>query len=599
MKKEQMTIVVLGHVDHGKSTVIGRMLADSNSLPEGKLEKIKKQCEENARPFEYAFLLDALQNEQSQGITIDAARCFFNTKKRDYIIFDAPGHIEFLKNMISGASHAEAAVLIIDAEEGVKENSCRHGYIASLLGISQLIVVINKMDLIDYNQKIYDNIVSEYTDFLNKINLNPRAFIPVSARDGINIAAKGGEMKWYKQNDLLTEIDNFIKESKNYEKSFRFPVQDIYKFTEDNDNRRIFAGNIETGQISKGDNVIFYPSGKKSSIKNIEDLNSTGLSSAKAGEAAGFTFNTEIYIKPGEVMCKENEQIPYSGTSCKVNIFWMGHSPMIKNKTYKLKINSLKTSVYLKKIINILDATDLSTESNKNQIDRHDVAECIIETIKPFSFDIASEIKQCSRFVIVDEYEIAGGGIIIDSDKSKSSFLNEYIAQRTKNWSNSSITAIQRANRFNQKPKFIIVTGDDVTNNELIASTLEGALFKDGQNVYYLGVSNISSGIDFELKTSSGNREEQIRRLGELGYMFTSAGLIFISSITNLDKYELDVLKQLNKPNELLVINIGEQQHLEEKNNILSIQPDNKPSETIKKIKKRLKESEILLEYYL
>jgi bifunctional enzyme CysN/CysC len=182
--REQMNIVIAGHVDHGKSTIIGRMLADTKSLPEGKLEQVKENCRLNSKPFEYAFLLDALKDEQSQGITIDAARVFFETKKRHYIIIDAPGHIEFLKNMITGASRAEAALLVIDAAEGVQENSRRHGYMLSMLGIKQVTVLVNKMDLVGYKQDTFESIVNEYTDFLHKINVEPASFIPVSGREG-------------------------------------------------------------------------------------------------------------------------------------------------------------------------------------------------------------------------------------------------------------------------------------------------------------------------------------------------------------------------------------------------------------------------------
>src|SRR5210317_1708801 len=175
-QKEDMNIVVVGHVDHGKSTVVGRMLSDTDSLPEGKLEQVKENCKRNSKPFEYAFLLDALKDEQAQGITIDTARVFFSTKTRDYIILDAPGHIEFLKNMVTGASRAEAALLVIDADEGVQENSRRHGYMISMLGIKQIAVVINKMDLVDYSKDVFDKIVTEYTAFLNEINIKPVTF---------------------------------------------------------------------------------------------------------------------------------------------------------------------------------------------------------------------------------------------------------------------------------------------------------------------------------------------------------------------------------------------------------------------------------------
>ncbi|KKL68203.1 hypothetical protein LCGC14_2127310, partial [marine sediment metagenome] len=205
--RQQMNIVIIGHVDHGKSTVIGRLLADTGSLPKGKLDDVKAICAKNARPFEYAFLLDALKDEQAQGITIDSARCFFRSDKREYIIIDAPGHIEFLKNMISGAARAEAALLVIDAKEGVRENSRRHGYLLSMLGVKQVAICVNKMDLVDYSRDVFDAITAEYTDFLKQIDTEAMAFIPVSAREGDNVATRSEIMSWYDGPVVLDMLD--------------------------------------------------------------------------------------------------------------------------------------------------------------------------------------------------------------------------------------------------------------------------------------------------------------------------------------------------------------------------------------------------------
>ena len=208
---KKMNIVIVGHVDHGKSTVIGRLLADTNSLPKGKLEAVRELCRRTAKPFEYAFLLDALKDERSQGITIDTARCFFQTQKRKYIIIDAPGHIEFLKNMITGASRAQAALLVIDAHEGIRENSLRHGYMLAMLGIKQIAVLVNKLDLIEPSRRreVYENIKSEYERFLEKIELRPASFIPVSAAESYNISSKCPQMPWYGGPTVLEALDAF------------------------------------------------------------------------------------------------------------------------------------------------------------------------------------------------------------------------------------------------------------------------------------------------------------------------------------------------------------------------------------------------------
>jgi bifunctional enzyme CysN/CysC len=297
---ERLNIVIVGHVDHGKSTVVGRLLADTDSLPHGKLEQIQEMCRRNSRPFEYAFLLDALKDERSQGITIDAARVFFRSSKRYYIILDAPGHIEFLRNMVTGASHAEAAVLVIDAEEGIQENSRRHGYLLSMLGISQLVVLVNKMDLVGYSKEAYDSIVTQYQKFLHEIGVTG-SFIPVSGMQGDNIAASSRAMTWYTGPTVLEALDSFKKEPLPVEKEFRMPVQDVYKFTAAGDKRRIVAGTVDSGSIQAGDEVIFYPSGKRSKIKTLEKFNAAVGASFAAGQAAAFTLETQIYIARGQV----------------------------------------------------------------------------------------------------------------------------------------------------------------------------------------------------------------------------------------------------------------------------------------------------------
>ena len=206
-----MRLVIVGHVDHGKSTLVGRLLSDTGSLPEGKLEFVQDICDQQGKTFEFAFLLDALQEEQEQGITIDTSQIFFHTPKRKYVIIDAPGHKEFLKNMVTGAADAEAALLLIDAKEGVQEQSRRHGYILKLLGLTQVAVVINKMDLVGYDEKVYSKIKKEYSNFLKSLGVEAKEFIPVSAKLGINIAELKDEMPWYKGPTVLNMLDQFIK----------------------------------------------------------------------------------------------------------------------------------------------------------------------------------------------------------------------------------------------------------------------------------------------------------------------------------------------------------------------------------------------------
>lgn len=594
-----MNIVIIGHVDHGKSTLIGRLMADTHSLPKGKLDEVKARCARNARPFEYAFLLDALKDEQAQGITIDSARCFFRSKKREYIIIDAPGHIEFLKNMISGAARAEAALLVIDAREGVRENSRRHGYLLSMLGIKQVAICINKMDIAGYSQKTFESIKSEYLDFLRRISVEPMNFLPLSAREGDNVVGPSANMPWYSGTTVLETIDGFTKESSRVNKPFRFPVQDIYKFTEAGDDRRIIAGRIETGRISTGDEVIFLPSRKRSRIATIECFNAPVQMEACCGQSTGFTLDRQVYIKPGELMCKTDEPPARVGSHLKANIFWMARQPMIKDKRYKIKLAGVRSPVWLRQIINVLDASDLTTDSNRQQIERHDVAECIFETLKPVAFDTSQDLSQTGRFVIIDNYEIAGGGIILDSAQDVTNRITERVEQREKRWERSSITPQVRAGRYNQRSTLVLICGSAELAKEKLAKALEENLFNDGRFVYYLGLSNSLLGIDAGMDISeSGERDEYIRQLGEISHLFTDAGMILITTVSNLDDYELETINTLNKPNDCRVINIGVNRFSRTSVD-LQIDSLDDVATAVSRIKELLTTKKYLIEYYL
>lgn len=450
--KDRMNIVIVGHVDHGKSTLIGRLLADTNSLPQGKLEQVKNNCERNSKPFEYAFLLDALKDEQDQGITIDTARIFFKSEQREYIIIDAPGHIEFVKNMVSGAARAEAAILLIDAFEGIAENSKRHGYLLSMLGIKQIVVAVNKMDLIDYDQEIFENIKINYSRFLREIGVEPNLFIPVAARNGENLISHSDNTAWYKGQTILEAIDGFKKQKSAESKPFRMFIQDVYKFASQGNDKRIVAGTVNSGSISVGDEVYFYPSGKKSRIASIEEFNTPIKTTATAGNATGFTLTEELYIKPAEIMSKTKDKKPFTSERFKANIFWLGKKPFVKSKPYKLKIGTNKVPVELETVENVMDTSNLTNSEKKNFVDRYEVARCVLKTKKPISFDLIDEIEDTSRFVIVDEYDIAGGGIIIESifepeteagNQKYSQFeveLNELIRKHFPHWDAKKIS---------------------------------------------------------------------------------------------------------------------------------------------------------------
>jgi len=559
-----MNIVFVGHVDHGKSTLLGRLLHDTGNIPKGKLEEIKERCRKNSKAFEYAFLLDALKDEQSQGITIDTARCFFTSKKRDYILIDAPGHIDFLKNMVSGAARADAAVLVIDAHEGIQENSKRHGYLLSMLGIKQAAVCVNKMDMAKYSEKKFEDIKKEFSAFLSKIDVKPKAFIPVSAREGDNVANRSKKMNWYKGMTLLQTLDSFIEAKKLDKKPFRMPVQDIYKFTDLGDDRRLIAGRIEEGSVSAGDDIIFYPSLKRSKIKSIEMFNSPEMKSFGSGLSTSFTLTKEVYVQPGEIMCKTKEKsAPQCGHAFHANIFWMGKEPLVANKEYKLKLGTAKTYAKVKSVNRVLDASSLKVNVAKLQVDRHEVAECTIETIRPIAFDAISDCEATGRFVLVDSYEIAGGGIITGASKNGRPELKEKVQMRDIKWVKSGIKASKRLAKYGHKPQLILITGKRNENKIRIARKLEELLSNKGYPAYYIGIRSVIYGVDSDIRSAERYREEHLRRFAEVLNILLDAGLTVIATASDLHEDDIEKIKTIIEIHKITVALVGDNYFVE------------------------------------
>src|SRR4051812_32549973 len=262
----QLKIVIVGHVDHGKSTLVGRLLHDTGTLPEGKVESIRAMSERRGMPFEWAFLMDAIQAERDQGITIATPQTRFRPAKPPYVITAPPGHKEFLKNMVPGAAPSEAALLLIDAHEGVQEQSRRHGYLLHLLGVKQVVVLVNKMDLVGYSPARFGEVAEDYRAYLRGLGVTPASIIPISAREGDNMVEHSAAMPWYQGPTVLQALDAFSYRELPTERPLRMPVQDVYKF----DQRRIIAGRIESGTLEVGDQVVFSPSNKTAVIRSIE-----------------------------------------------------------------------------------------------------------------------------------------------------------------------------------------------------------------------------------------------------------------------------------------------------------------------------------------
>jgi len=558
--RERMHVAFIGHVDHGKSTVIGRLLADTNSLPEGKLAQVEALCRKNGEPFEYAYLIDALKEERAQSITIDSARVFFSSKKRDYVIMDAPGHIEFIRNMVTGAARAEAALLVIDAKEGVMENSRRHGYLAWMLGIKQIAVLVNKMDLVNYQESVFEVIKKEYGDFLGEIGLHPCCFIPVSGSQGDLITKPSQHMAWYSNECVLDALDKFVKKEPLEDNPLRFPVQDIYKFTSLNDERRIVAGSIASGKFKVGDEIMFYPSMKRSKVKSIEAFASPVRTHANQGEAVGVTLQEQIFIERGEIAALVDETPPEVSMRMRVSLFWLGKRPLVQGKQYLLKLGTARVKVHVEDVIQVINAAEITVEVDKKQIDLHDVAECVLSTQRALAFDLSETLADTSRFVIVDENEICGGGIILESLPDSQFQMREEKQLRNLKWVKSDITTTERMEAYNQIPMLVIITGRHGSGRKTIARYLEKQLFQQGKFVYYLGMGSVVYGINLDIEHNGGktHRHEHIRRLAELVHILMDTGLIVLITALELSLDDLQVIATLVDTEKVEVVWVGD-----------------------------------------
>lgn len=402
--------VIVGHIDHGKSTLIGRLLYETDSLSLDKAEEVKA-CQNLGRKVEFAYFLDCLEEERQQGITIDTTQVFFNGNSRRYVIIDAPGHVEFIRNMVTGASLAEAAVLIVDITEGLKEQSRRHAYILTLLGIEQIIVVLNKMDLVNFKQEKFLKVKEDVKVFLKTIGIAPLFYIPISAAKGDNIVNKSPNTPWYKGPSFLESL-NVLKEKDIQNRDLIFPVQDVYKI----DDKRIIAGRIEAGAIQKGDLISILPNNRKATVKSIESYLKT-KKIAHIAESIGITIEEPVFVERSDIVCLVGKEYELRDKFY-ANIFWMSNEDYKENERLLIRCSTQETTCQIEKIKKRLDSSTLETiEDNSVRITKLEVAEVIIKTKRPILVRQFKDIPELGRFVLVKDNNIAAGGIVIQNIK--------------------------------------------------------------------------------------------------------------------------------------------------------------------------------------
>jgi bifunctional enzyme CysN/CysC len=526
----KMRVVFVGHVDHGKSTLIGRILHDTGSLQEGKIEMIQKACAAEGMEFEFAFLLDALLEEQEQNVTIDTTQIPFRTARRRYAIIDAPGHKEFLKNMITGAANADAAILVIAASEGVREQSRRHAYLLSLLGIKQVLVVVNKMDLANYSEQRFAEIEAEYRKFLADLGLEARCFIPASAKTGANVAQPVREMKWYDGPTVLQALDLMEATRSEVELPLRFCVQDVYRF----DERRIIAGRVETGVLRPGDELVFSPANKTSTVHSIERWNSDNNSSAIAGDSIGITLTEQIFVERGYVASHQNET-PIETNRFHADLFWIARDPLRVGRLYDVHLATQEVKCQVVSIEQVMDSSTLETNKEKReQLARNEVGRLTIQTRAPLVLDNHDRVANLGRFIIADHGEIYGGGTIfggVYTDRTIAKSKNIF-------WTEGKITTRQRAVQMGHRGAVVWFTGLSGAGKSTIAQALERELFKRAVHTYVLDGDNIRHGLNSNLGFSPEDRVENIRRVSEVAKLMADSGVVVVTAF--ISPYRVD-----------------------------------------------------------
>lgn len=531
VRRTSLKVVFVGHVDHGKSTLIGRILESTGSLPEGKIEALREACKTAGREFEYAFVLDALAEEQQQNVTIDTTEIHFRTQARSYVIIDAPGHEEFLKNMITGAARADAAVMVIAADEGAREQSRRHGQLLSLLGIQQVVVAVNKMDLAGYHESPFKKIAAEYSDFLQQLGIKPRAFVPLSAQTGANVANKNArEMPWFKGPTLLGTIDQLEPPKTAAHLPLRFPVQDVYR----RENRRILVGRIESGTLRTGDQLLFSPHHKTARVSTIERWPATAADAASAGESIGITLRDHIFIERGHIASHEADA-PIESNRFYAKVFWMAKESLRVGSRHRLKLVTQNVECEVVALGKVVDAATLEAESvERTEVRENEIGEVTLQTRAPLVLDNHDRVPALGRFVLTDGNELLGGGIISDA---------VYTAAKTAKsdnifWSESEITAERRALRNQHRGAVIWLTGLSGAGKSTIARALEKELFGLSMHTYVLDGDNLRHGLNANLGFAPEDRAENIRRAAEVAKLMADAGTVVITSF--ISPYRID-----------------------------------------------------------
>jgi bifunctional enzyme CysN/CysC len=526
-----LRVVIAGHVDHGKSTLVGRLMHDTGSLTEGRMQELEESCESRGLDvLEWSFLLDSFQAERDQAVTIDTTQIRLSTGKRDVVIIDAPGHIEFLKNMITGAAAADAAILVIDAVDGLQDQTRRHAFMLHLLGLKQVAVVVNKMDMVGYQEDRFCQIEKDILSCLKTISLDCVAVIPVAARHGDMLVDRGKSMPWYGGPTLLAVFDSMESTIPPVDAPLRFSVQDVYRF----DEQRIVVGRVEIGIIRQGDTLLFSPHQQKAIVSSLAiwpaDINKTV---AQAGESIGLILDRPVFVERGYIASHEKNP-PSLTRAFRATIFWFSTEPLKQGAVYKLHYGTHQSVVTVQSVDRVIDAGNLQQNETTEIVPRHAVADIVLSSRDMIAFDPSG------RFALYNDSGIVGGGLIREAAETRSSNISSVA---------HSVTADDRARQNGHQGGVFWLTGLSASGKSTLAMAAERILHERGYRVYVLDGDNLRHGLNADLGFAPEDRAENIRRVGEVAALMADSGLICLSAFISPYRADRDRARAAAKEN--------------------------------------------------
>ena len=545
LNMDMLRFTTAGSVDDGKSTLIGRLLYDSKSIFEDQMEAIEKTSKSSGEEeVNLALLTDGLKAEREQKITIDVAYRYFATPKRKFIIADTPGHTQYTRNMVTGASTADLAIILVDASKGILTQSRRHSFISSLLRIPHLVVAVNKMDLVDYDEKVFNDIVADYTDFAHKLDISDVTFIPISALKGDNVVEKGDKMPWYNGATLLHHLETVKVDAADNVTDFRFPVQYVIR---PGMHFRGFSGQVASGHIRPGDEVMALPSGLTSKVKELVTYDGN-LDTAYTGDSVAITLEDEIDISRGDMIIRK-DNVPTIRNEFEAVVCWMNEKGLDLNKQYILQHTSQQVQVFVEELFHKINVDTLHREDAET-LELNEIGRVKLKTSKSIFFDPYKINQKTGSFIVIDPAtNVTVGAGMIRAGSTVSKNVDDETAQELVSpnvtWEPWNITREEREAKNGHKSQVIWFTGISGAGKSTIAKALEKKLWEEGKQTILLDGDQVRHGLNGDLGFSPKDRKENIRRVGHLSRLFFEHGNIVLCTFVSPYKSDRDFVKSL------------------------------------------------------